>query len=376
MEPELTQEQQQLADSARSFLARTAPLEDIAKAEDPAAADPLGLWSRCAELGWTGLLVPSAFGGAGASLTDAAVVADALGHALAPTPFVAVMAAVAALCAAPASSPAPEILERTAIGTAQPVLALTGHDGRWDPDQPAVRSSDGLLDGVLDFVSSGTGEGPLLVPATIGADLRLIALEPDQDGVVVDPRRLMGGTGSARITLERAVGADLGPARGAVERGHQVAAVLHGAWCAAASRRLLDDTVAYVSERHQFGVPIGSFQSVQHRLADAAVINAEATSLVWVAAAAHDTGASDARRSASTAFLRSTEAFVQTARAAHQVWGGMGYSTEVHVHLFSRRAKVARHEWGGPGVHLDLVAEELAAAPLLLERYLPRLGRS
>lgn len=375
MDRELTEEQQQLAGSARSFLGHHVSLEEVAKTEDDPSPDPLGLWARCVELGWAGLLVPASLGGAGAGLTDAAVVGDALGRALAPTPFVSVLAGVAALCAASARDAAAAFLQAAATGGQRPVLAASGPDGTWSAEGPPVTAADGRLTGDLDFVSAGTGPGPLLVPSAGSEGPHLFAVDVAQPTVEVSPRCLMGGSPLASVRLRGAHATDLGVASDAVQAGLDTAAVLHAAWCAGASERLLEDTVAYVTERYQFGVPIGSFQSVQHRLADAAITNAEATTLARTAARAADGGSPAARRLASSAFVRATEGFVRVARDAHQVWGGMGYSTEAHVHLFSRRAKVAQHEWGGPDLHLDIVAGELAAERLLLHRYLPRLGR-
>ncbi|HVW31664.1 MAG TPA: acyl-CoA dehydrogenase family protein, partial [Acidimicrobiia bacterium] len=84
-------------------------------------------------------------------------------------------------------------------------------------------------------------------------------------------------------------------------------------------------------------------------------------------------GAPPARRLAATAFVHATGAFVTVSRHCHQVWGGLGFSTEAPVHLFSRRAPAARQAWGGTDHHLDVVAAELARLPLTRDRYL-RLG--
>ncbi|MGH8195320.1 MAG: acyl-CoA dehydrogenase family protein, partial [Woeseiaceae bacterium] len=185
----------------------------------------------------------------------------------------------------------------------------------------------------------------------------------------------MAGAQFAEAAFEDAPGEPLVSGWNAIEAALCRVAAMQAAWCAGAAARLLQDTVTYVSERHQFGVPIGSFQAVQHRLADCDIEVAEAEALARNAAELLGDDAPQARRLASTAFVRAGEAFVAVSRSCHQVWGGMGYCTEANVHLFSRRAKVAQMSWGGPEYHLDVIAEELRAIPLLRDRYATALHR-
>jgi alkylation response protein AidB-like acyl-CoA dehydrogenase len=179
----------------------------------------------------------------------------------------------------------------------------------------------------------------------------------------------MAGTFWSHVHFDGAGATPLGGGRAAIEHALTRVAVMQAGWCAGAAAQLLSDTVPYVSQRKQFGVPIGSFQAVQHRLADCDIAVAEAETLARLAATQLDGGSATARRMASTAFVRAADAFVSVARSCHQVWGGIGFCTEADVHLFSRRAKAAQHLWGGPAYHLDVIAEELRHAPLVRDRY-------
>jgi alkylation response protein AidB-like acyl-CoA dehydrogenase len=149
----------------------------------------------------------------------------------------------------------------------------------------------------------------------------------------------------------------------------EVGAALQSAYAAGAAAALLESTVAYVSERRQFGRAIGSFQAVQHTLASAAIAADQARVLARRAVAEVDGAGDAARYWSSVAFVGATDRFVDVARRCHQVWGGMGFSTESHVHHFSRRARLLTQTWGGRDRHLDVVARERLRMPLPRDRY-------
>ncbi|MGH9035565.1 MAG: acyl-CoA dehydrogenase family protein [Acidimicrobiia bacterium] len=390
-----TSDQELLCRGARDLLARRAPLDKVAAAEGDAFAFDSTLWAEMASLGWLGLALPVAQGGSGGGWTDVALLCEELGRALCPAPFpaVAVAARAALEHAAGAAgsllgaeipvdrkigaqnlgtaevSSAADLVADVAAGATRPVLAVAGESGGWD--RSPVAAWDGRrVTGRLAFVEAGAVADRLLVWASLpGGTAGLVLVEARGPGVRATPRPALAGWSVAAVDLDSAPAELMAEGWGSVDAALTRVAVAQAAWSAGAGGRLLEDTVAYVSQRVQFGVPIGSFQAVQHTLADCDIALAEAQTLARQASAALDEGSPAARRLASAAFLRSTEAGVDSARRCHQVWGGMGYSTDTHVHLFSRRAKAARHAWGGPAHHLEVVAEELLAAPLLRDRY-------
>jgi hypothetical protein len=122
---------------------------------------------------------------------------------------------------------------------------------------------------------------------------------------------------------------------------------------------MLDLTVAYVGERRQFGVPVGSQQAVKHHLADAAMQLRFAAPAVYAAAWALDTGAATAGRDVSMAKALASDAARQTGRAALQCHGAIGYTVEYDLHLFLKRAEVLARAWGDAAWHRRRVAAAL-----------------
>jgi alkylation response protein AidB-like acyl-CoA dehydrogenase len=118
-------------------------------------------------------------------------------------------------------------------------------------------------------------------------------------------------------------------------------------------------TVGYVMERHQFGVPVGSFQAVKHALADALLALELARPLVHAAAWAHVHQRDSAERDVAAAKIRAGEAAGQVARAALQCHGGMGYTQEYDLHLWLKRTWALQAGWGQPGELRAQVAQSL-----------------
>lgn len=369
----LSQEQELLVLTARDLLERRAPLDSLSEREGRPDGHDRGLWEEMAGLGWAGLLVAESHSGVDGDHASLALLAEEMGRVLLPSPFVATAGAARALEAL-ATGPASERLAELATGESIPVLAIG--EGTWSGD-PETIYSNGRVSGQKRFVEAACAADFLLVTArTESGDVRLVEVDVRHDGVHVHPTSAMAGGMWGEIQFHDAPGRDLGDAFAAVESGVTTAAVAESAWCAGALDRLLWETVKYVKERRQFGVPIGSFQAIQHSLADCSIAAAESISLARCAASAVDNEDIAGRRLASTAFLHASRSFVMGARRCHQAWGGIGFSLDAPVHHFSRRAKVAQHSWGGPTYHLEIIVEALRTKPLLRDRYLQPLSRT
>ena len=140
-------------------------------------------------------------------------------------------------------------------------------------------------------------------------------------------------------------------------------ALLAAAYCVGMADRLVELAVDYAQERKQFGRPIGSFQAVKHICAEMAVRVELARVAVHAAACVlDDPHAGDAVRAVSGAKLLAGEAAVTNGRAATQVFGGMGFTWEVDVHLFLKRAWVLEHHFGSGDAHADAIAASMAPA--------------
>jgi len=364
---QLLEHQEILSKTARSWLESRAPLNSLSERErEPELGD--ALWGEMASLGWLGLCLPQAHGGAEGQLSDLEVLCEELGRVLLPPPFLATAVAASAVLERDTSVFARDLLRELVAGRRRPVLAINDESGSWRPER-GVRLRGGRVEGARSFVEGGAQADLFLVAATgpTGA-VELVAVEADAPGVAVTPLATMAGTPSATVRFDDSPAHHLEVGLDALEAALVRTAVMHAAWCAGGARRLLELTVAYVSERRQFGVPLGSFQAVQHGLADCAIATVECETMARRAARSLEAETPDARRLASLAFVRATTGFVDVARRCHQYWGGLGVSLEMHVHHFSRRAKCAEQAWGGIEHHRETIARELEHVPLVSDR--------
>jgi alkylation response protein AidB-like acyl-CoA dehydrogenase len=319
------------------------------------------LWQELAGgVGLAGLLVPEDRGGAGASAREAAVVLEELGRAVSAVPFLTSgVVATAALLAAGRSAAADDALGRLAAGESSGVLALPLSTSPGAPWPSAVVLDGDRLHGAVTSVADGELADVVLVPAVRG-DVPVLALA---DGAVATPRPSLDQT---RRLADLAL--DGVPATVVVEGSEAVAAVraalLTGAGLLASEQLgvaawCLEETVAYVKVRTQFGRPVGSFQALKHRLAD---VWLEVTSLRAAARYAADrlarTPATDPETELAVAVAQAyaSNVAVHAAEEALQLHGGIGMTWEHPVHLRLKRAKADQLAFGTPGRHRAAVA--------------------
>jgi alkylation response protein AidB-like acyl-CoA dehydrogenase len=371
---QLPEHQEILSKTSRSWLEENAALDALTERENHPNRHDDETWREMADLGWLGLCLPQELGGAEGGASDLEVLCEELGRVLLPPPFIAVTVAAVAAMEHDHSAYARKLLSEIAAGRRRPVLVVTDEAGRWQPGQ-GVELRGERITGKRSFVEGAALADLLLVPARdTDGTLRISAVDPGDPGVTITPLPSMAGAPWAAVAFHRARARCLEIRGAALEVALEVAldraAVMHAAWCAGGARRLLEMTVDYVSQRRQFGVPLGSFQAVQHGLADCAIAAVECETMARRAARALQEGSPDAGRFSALAFVQGTTGFVKVARRCHQYWGGIGVSLEMHVHHFSRRAKCAEQAWGGVDFHLERIARELKSLPLVRDRYL------
>ncbi|MFJ3301700.1 acyl-CoA dehydrogenase family protein [Streptomyces sp. NPDC086549] len=271
------------------------------------------LWSRIGEAGVFGLAVPEAYDGLGPRPVELAVAFVELGRHAVPGPLVETVTA-AALLTEP--GPAKRFLPALAAGEAMATVAASPSTRyALDGDAATVRlalAPDGL------WLSPGPGPvRPSLDPAR-----RLTPLSPGGELLTPDPPVGHALVWARLATAAQALGVGLA---------------------------LLDRTVAYVRQRTQFGVPVGSFQAVKHRLADAKTALEFARPLLFGAALTMDPA------DVAGAKLKACEAAYATARTALQLHGAIGYTAEYDLSLWLTRARALRFAWGGPQECRELV---------------------
>lgn len=283
-----------------------------------------------ADIGFLGITVPEAAGGAGRSVLDLAVVAEQGGAVLA-APSLVTAARAAVLLA-----DQPELAAQLADGS----TAFAVLDGPVDGSAPSIDATDATMFLGLDGGDLVVGEGEV-VP-----------------GRPLDATR---GLASVRLTSRRVLAPDAGELW---VRARQVAAVVLAAEDLGGADRSVELGIAYAQEREAFGRRIGSYQAVKHMLVDAWAGVDQLRSLVWWAAWAADCAPAELPLASSAAKAYAASTFERAAGTLIQVHGGIGFTWEHDAHLYWRRAKVDRLLLGDEAEHLDTVARLAVAGAL------------
>jgi alkylation response protein AidB-like acyl-CoA dehydrogenase len=354
----LTAEQEDLRDAVRGLLASAG-----APAGSP--ADGSGaVWRRlCREVGVAGLAIPGPYGGSGAGPAEIGVVMEELGRDLTPCPMLgsAVLAAQALLATGDETA-CGRMLPAIADGSATAALAWTTRAGRWDSGEVACVSrpvpGGWELDGEAHYVLDGDVANVLLVAARVPAGAGLFEVDPVQDGVRRTAAVAMDATRRlAVVRLTRARGHRIGgDAALALRYARDMACLALSAEQAGAARRALDLTVGYTLTRVQFGQVIGSFQALQHRLADLHVLVESARSLAF-ACACGDAPALGLRAAAAKVYC--SEVLMRTAAEMIQLHGAIGITWEHRAHRYLKRAHGGLHLFGRPAQHAAAIAASL-----------------
>jgi alkylation response protein AidB-like acyl-CoA dehydrogenase len=299
---------------------------------DPAILRQMG------EMGWIGLRLPEAAGGAGLGLGEACALAEELGGALAPEPLIPSML-TASLLATVGAGP----LERVLAGEA---LVLTA----WQ-ERPDTLEVPGSPDAARRFLPMAAGAAAFLLPVRASGRIALyeqagtegLTTEQTQDGGHV-------GTLEPRLSAATRIADDIGEA---LTPALDEAALLTSAYLLGGMDRAFAMTLDYLRTRQQFGRIIGTFQALQHKAADVRMQIALTRASIEAAAATLDAGATgDARRAAvSRAKARAAAASMLVTRQCIQLHGGIGYTDQYDVGLYLRKAMVMANQYGSATLH-------------------------
>ncbi|MGV3759267.1 MAG: acyl-CoA dehydrogenase, partial [Actinomycetota bacterium] len=326
MDLSFTPDQDALREAVTRLYAKESHGERVRELE-PQGFDP-ELWSAVVGMGLSTMALDEAHGGAGASLTDLAAAVEVHGAHVALVPLVETAVAARLLAALGASGP----LTRLADG-ASAALRVTDEPGA------APVAFAAAADLVVTFAGDRVlvHDGPCGAPRTTLAGLAAAAVEPAPDGA----EEVASGTAAAR----------------AIERARDEWRALTAVAQAGLARATLDLGVAYAKERHQFGVPIASFQALQHRFADLHTRVDAARLLAYEAVWALDEDDPTAPLRAAQAGWWCGEVAEEAAGFSLHVHGGYGFMLEYDVQLHVRRAKAARLPLGDPLRELLRIAE-------------------
>ncbi|MFF3946580.1 acyl-CoA dehydrogenase family protein [Streptomyces sp. NPDC001902] len=340
---------------------RCAPADVLARCEGDEPYDA-ALWRTLArEVGVAGLLVPEKLGGQGASAREAAVVLEELGAFVAPVPFLgsAVLATAALLAAGTAEADA--VVTRLAEGERTAALAVPLPTAPGSDVSQGVRAdADGVLTGRVTSVADATAADVLIVPANGPDGPGLYEVRTDAPEVALSvPVPLDLTRPIADVSFDGAAARRLagpGTAAAAVERALLTGAGLLASEQLGLAQWCLDETVAYLKERHQFGRVVGSFQSLKHRLADLWLEVVQSRAAARNAADALAADSADAPVAVAVAQAFCAPVAVRAAEECVQLHGGIGMTWEHPAHLRLKRAKADEIALGTPGRHRAALA--------------------
>ena len=370
MELEFTAEQEELRDSVRSFLQKECPIHVVRAVVETGEA-PEKLWGSMVALDWPALAVPEEFGGIGLTVLETAVVVEELGRAVAPGPLLATVTQFVPLVREVGTVEQQQrFLSGVATGAVAGAVALADHPRAWSQDdvtmtaEPAdggwaltgrklaVLAGEGITH-IVVIARAGDGLGAFVVPAAAAGLTPVQSLDASRplaeavlQHVFVPDDDALGEPGSAASTL--------GITRALQEATLGLALETVGT-CDALFQLLL----AYLKERQQFGVAIGSFQALKHKMSNMYLSLERARSLCYYATAAINEDTPTRATAVAMAKAASDDCQTLIGRESIQSFGGIGYTWEHDAHLYVKRATTDGALLGGAAQHSLAVAASL-----------------
>ncbi|MDJ0960863.1 MAG: acyl-CoA dehydrogenase family protein [Acidimicrobiia bacterium] len=366
----ITDEQQMLRDSVRSYLSDKVPMERVRELMETETGFDDGLWQEMAQMGWQAMAIPEAYGGAGYSFYELGVLLEEMGRAVTPVPFFSsVVLGANAILLGGTDEQRSRLLPAIAAGDVRVTLALIDGGG-WGPSDvtmEAAPSGDGYtLSGTKSYVIDGHTAHQLIVAARSPEGVDLFLVPADAAGVAAARHETIDMTRKqASVTFDGVgVAADqrLGsPGSGAdvLHRLADMAVVALAFEQLGGAQACLEMSVDYAKERMQFGRPIGSFQAVKHKCAEMLIEVESARSAAHYAGRMIADGDDDAAVAAALAKAYCSEAFFHAAAETIQVHGGIGFTWEHDAHLYFKRAKTDLLLFGDPAEWRAKLAERV-----------------
>jgi alkylation response protein AidB-like acyl-CoA dehydrogenase len=372
MDFSFTEEQDMLRISARDFLAKECPKAKVREMDkDEKGYDPQ-MWRSMAELGWMGLVFPEEYGGMAAGFMDLVILMEEMGRNILPGPFFSTIA----LCALPliefgSSEQKARFLPQIARGEAIWTFALAELSGRYRASEVKLRvaleGTNHVLRGCKLFVSDAHVADHILVVGRTGEGERpedgitLFIADSRTPNVKVEAIPTIGGDSQFKVSFDGVAVAE-DSILGKTGRGWDIvnfilqrAAVLKCAEMSGACQAVLDMTSSYAKERIQFDRPIGSFQAIQHKLADM-LIDVEAVQYLLHQAAWGISVGSPSPWQISAAKAKANEAYQRICIEAVAAHGAIAYTMDHDIGLYYRRVKEAQFAAGDTELHKEVMA--------------------
>jgi len=349
-----TDEQEELRSAIRGVLAKECP-PTLPRSIVEGKGDAEGLWAKMVELDWPALTVPEADGGIGYSFVELAVLVEELGRVIDPSPLFTTVTQFAPFVREAGGS-----LADVATGSITGTVAVAEQPTGWSLDGiQTTLSADGTLTGTKHHVLCPHADQVAVVARQDSGELA-VAVVPQADVTVdeitpLDQTRPVGHVSFDGVVVDQVLAGGTDAVRRALEESTVAMAIETLGTCQA----IFELTLQYAKDREQFGVPIGSFQAVKHRLADCYLQLERARALCYFAAAclAED----DPRRHEATAMAKSAAGDCQRFVAAEgiQLLGGIAYTWEHDQHLWVKRAFTGDLLFGTARTHREVTADAI-----------------
>ncbi|MEP7067757.1 MAG: acyl-CoA dehydrogenase [Usitatibacter sp.] len=356
MKFDYNEEQQLLADSVRRFVAQDYSFEarrKIVASRDGCSAP---VWATIADLGLLGLPFPSAAGGFGGGAVDLMSAMEAFGDALVVEPYLSTVMAAQFVARAGSAAQKERVLPAVIEGRLRMAFAQGERDARYDLSQVNVTADGSSVSGEKLAVMHAPVADELVVSARSPSGIGLYLVDAKSAGVSMRSSRTLDEMPIADVTFKSAPATPIGARDGLalIEEVVDFATALVCAEAVGAMKYANDATLEYIKARKQFGVPIGSFQALQHRMVDMVISYEQAKSMASLACAKVDSERDPAerRRVVSAAKIKIADASRHVSQESVQLHGGMGMSDELKVsHTFRRLTAIAR-QFGDADHHL------------------------
>ena len=365
-------EQQQLRDSALRFVREHASFERWPKTVVAGLEPRTSTWRQMADLGWLGIAVSEEHDGLGGSPFDTMVLMEALGAGFLRDPYVSTCVLAPRLLEHSASKTVAAVLSQIPTGKVTVALAVGEPDGGFELADVSTRASRNgdtfTVSGLKSYVPDGVDATHIIIPVrTSGAPqetdgLTLLLVDAGSAGMSTTAFRSIDHRPVAQIRFDdMLISSDR--VLGHIDGGHEIleCAVDHAiaaelAEALGAMEAAADLTLAHIKTREQFGVHIGSFQAVQHRMADIAIFCEETRSLVYYATDQLSAPRPERRRAVSAAKARVGQCALFVGHQCVQLHGGIGTSDEVAVSHYMRRLRMLDMRFGNADFHRSVFA--------------------
>ncbi len=373
----LNEEQNMLKDSAKDFCSSNTPIDQLRKLRDDDNPDGFdrATWKSMVELGWAGIPWPEEHGGLAFGYKGLGVVTEETGRTLAASPlFATVWLGGTAINVGGSDAQKSELLPKVAAGELLLALALE-ESHRHNPygiATTATESGGGFeVSGEKTFVLDGNVADKFVVVARTSGSagdrdgLTLVLADASADGITVTRTKMADSRNAANVSFAGVkVGADavvgeVGKGADVLDATLDIARIGISAEMLGSLQECFERTVAYLKEREQFGVPIGSFQALKHRAADMFCEVELSKSCVLEALTALDEarGTEEVAKLASLTKAKVGETFHQVSREGIQMHGGIGMTDEFDIGFFIKRAAVTEQTLGDVNYHRNRYGE-------------------